>query len=69
MSAEVVDHDLGSMLGHQQRFFPKVAADQALLDGAYSEARAGVIGLPDTVATSYTLLAMLHPDTTTRKLP
>jgi alkylation response protein AidB-like acyl-CoA dehydrogenase len=35
---------------HQKRFFPKVAADHALFDGAYSEARAGVIGLPDTVA-------------------
>jgi alkylation response protein AidB-like acyl-CoA dehydrogenase len=35
---------------HQKRFFPKVAKDQALFDGAYSEARAGVIGLPDTVA-------------------
>jgi alkylation response protein AidB-like acyl-CoA dehydrogenase len=34
----------------QQRFFPNVAKDQALFDGAYSEARAGVIGLPDTVA-------------------
>jgi alkylation response protein AidB-like acyl-CoA dehydrogenase len=27
-----------------------VARDQALLDGVYSEARAGVIGLPDTLA-------------------
>ncbi|MBL6750327.1 MAG: acyl-CoA/acyl-ACP dehydrogenase [Nevskia sp.] len=35
---------------HQQRFFTKVAKEQALLDGVYSEARAGVIGLPDTVA-------------------
>jgi alkylation response protein AidB-like acyl-CoA dehydrogenase len=35
---------------HQKRFFPKVAKDQALFDGAYSEARAGVIGLPDTTA-------------------
>lgn len=34
----------------QQRFFTRVAQDQALLDGVYSEARAGVIGLPDTVA-------------------
>jgi alkylation response protein AidB-like acyl-CoA dehydrogenase len=34
----------------QQRFFPRVARDQALLDGVYSEARAGVIGLPDTLA-------------------
>jgi len=35
---------------HQKRFFSKVAKEQALLDGAYSEARAGVIGLPDTLA-------------------
>jgi alkylation response protein AidB-like acyl-CoA dehydrogenase len=35
---------------HQQRFFPEVVKDQAILDGAYSEARAGVIGLPDTLA-------------------
>jgi alkylation response protein AidB-like acyl-CoA dehydrogenase len=35
---------------HQQRYFTKVAQEQALLDGVYSEARAGVIGLPDTVA-------------------
>jgi alkylation response protein AidB-like acyl-CoA dehydrogenase len=35
---------------HQKRFFPKVVADHALFDGAYSEARAGVIGLPDTIA-------------------
>ena len=34
----------------QMRFFPRVAKDQALLDGVYSEARAGVIGLPDTLA-------------------
>ncbi|MDC6711185.1 acyl-CoA dehydrogenase family protein, partial [Leclercia adecarboxylata] len=34
----------------QQRFFPQVARDGALLDGVYSEARAGVIGLPDTLA-------------------
>jgi alkylation response protein AidB-like acyl-CoA dehydrogenase len=34
----------------QQRFFPRVAREQSLLDGVYSEARAGVIGLPDTLA-------------------
>ena len=34
----------------QERFFSRVAKDQALLDGVYSEARAGVIGLPDTLA-------------------
>ena len=34
-----------------KRFFPGVASDGHLFDGAYSEARAGVIGLADTVAT------------------
>lgn len=36
---------------HQQRFFPGVAENGDLFDGAYSEARAGVIGIADTVAT------------------
>jgi alkylation response protein AidB-like acyl-CoA dehydrogenase len=36
---------------HQKRFFPGVAAEGHLFDGAYSEARAGVIGLADTLAT------------------
>ena len=34
----------------QQRFFPGVAENGDLFDGAYSEARAGVIGIADTVA-------------------
>lgn len=34
----------------QKRFFTGVAADGDLFDGAYSEARAGVIGLADTLA-------------------
>ncbi|MEV0388228.1 acyl-CoA dehydrogenase family protein [Nonomuraea sp. NPDC050643] len=35
---------------HQARFFPGVAHDGHLFDGAYSETRAGVIGLADTRA-------------------
>ncbi|MFE7074913.1 acyl-CoA dehydrogenase family protein [Streptomyces sp. NPDC057620] len=35
---------------HQERFFPGVARDGHLFDGAYSETRAGVIGLADTRA-------------------
>jgi alkylation response protein AidB-like acyl-CoA dehydrogenase len=35
----------------QKRFFTGVASDAHLFDGAYSEARAGVIGLADTLAT------------------
>ncbi|MFD5827831.1 acyl-CoA dehydrogenase family protein [Lentzea sp. NPDC060358] len=35
---------------HQDRFFPGVARDGHLFDGAYSETRAGVIGLADTLA-------------------
>lgn len=35
----------------QERFFPGVARDGDIFDGAYSEARAGVIGLADTLAT------------------
>ncbi|MGR8919986.1 MAG: acyl-CoA dehydrogenase family protein [Gammaproteobacteria bacterium] len=35
----------------QQRFFPGVVTDGHLFDGAYSETRAGVTGLADTVAT------------------
>lgn len=34
----------------QQRYFPRVAQEHVLFDGAYSEARAGVIGLADTLA-------------------
>jgi len=34
----------------QQRYFPGVAEKGDLFDGAYSEARAGVIGIADTVA-------------------
>lgn len=34
----------------QERFFPGVAREGHLFDGAYSEARAGVIGLADTLA-------------------
>ena len=34
----------------QARFFPGVARDGHLFDGAYSETRAGVIGLADTLA-------------------
>lgn len=35
---------------HQARFFPGVARDAHLFDGAYSETRAGVMGLADTRA-------------------
>lgn len=35
---------------HQARFFPGVARDGHLFDGAYSETRAGVMGLADTRA-------------------
>lgn len=35
---------------HQARIFPGVATHGHLLDGAYSETRAGVIGLADTLA-------------------
>lgn len=35
---------------HQARFFPGVACDGHLFDGAYSETRAGVMGLADTRA-------------------
>ncbi|WP_198029092.1 acyl-CoA dehydrogenase family protein [Actinoplanes sp. N902-109] len=39
---------------HQARFFPGVARDGHLFDGAYSETRAGVIGLADTRAVPVT---------------